>query len=125
MDDSSVGRLSRFLAGDGSRRRMLRRAATGAAGAALATIGLAGEKDGTVAKQKRKRPKCRPAAPLSSCTTNKDCCVCQTNFICGTVDTIEIGVCCGTRGAACTDAGQCCFGFVCNGVTGLCDEIST
>jgi hypothetical protein len=127
MDASPFKRVTQFLVVDGSRRGMLRTALSGAAASALAGVGLvAGARDEADAKKKHKKKRCKPQPLLGACSSNTDCC-CQTNRICstpcgidqpGTVPT----VCCGTKGAACTATGECCFGFNCNPVTGVCEE---
>jgi hypothetical protein len=127
MEGSAFKRVTQFLTVDGSRRGMLRTATSSVAASALAGIGLASRADDEVeAKNKKKKKRCKPQPLLSACQDNKDCC-CQTNRICSTpcgVDqpgTVPL-VCCGVKGASCTVTGECCFGFICNPVTGVCEE---
>lgn len=119
MNHRPFDQVGRLLPGDGSRRGMLRVGAAGAVASAVAAVRLAlgGAEDAAAKKQK-----CKAKPVLSECTTNKQCCHCATNRICGRTAFGLQSSCCGTKGATCADTGECCVGFVCNTDTGVCEE---
>ena len=132
MDASSLKRAAQCLVASGSRRGMLRTAATGAAASAITGLGIAAGAADEAAAKKKKR--CKPKLVGAPCTSNKECC-CETNRICAransmmnAADLAVTTVCCGTKSASCnTDHGDgdCCFGFVCNSVTHKCEVTPT
>jgi hypothetical protein len=120
MNASPIKRVARVLGADGSRRRILGAAVTGIA---ASTIKGLGRSSGDVKAAKKKR--CKPKPLGAPCDSNKDCC-CNTNRICSTPCTGDPGVtptvCCGSKGAACANSLDCCSTFVCNVITGKCQE---
>jgi hypothetical protein len=114
MDDTGMVRVRERIDVERTRRTAL---TTALGAAALAALGVGTSGPETAAK-KKKRCSCKPKAVGEFCTSNKECCANETNYICA-IRAGQSGLrCCGGLGAKCPAPGDCCGGFDC--VSGRC-----